>query len=211
MLRALAVAAGHRRRTRPAGSARSPASRTRPTLNDRHYVDDHALAQIPAALPLLGLPRDQQMLITRGDGTQVLADGFDDPQAMRMILLQILTGRRASEIRTCEFDCLSPVPERHRPAAGDDQEVRPVPLRPKQDRHRAGQHPRRPRGRRSHRGAAAVGPRPASGTSSHGSCSCSAPATGAATSPTRRAPTTGCCASSATSSRSPTARAGRCG
>ena len=27
-----------------------------------------------------------------------------------MILLQVLTGRRASEIRTCEFDCLSPAP-----------------------------------------------------------------------------------------------------
>ncbi len=83
-----------------------------PALNDRHYVDDHALGQIPAALPLLGLPRDQQMPITRGDGTQVLADGFGDPQAMRMILLQILTGRRASEIRTCGFACLSPVPDR---------------------------------------------------------------------------------------------------
>lgn len=70
-------------------------------LNVRHYIDDHALAQIPAALPLLGLARDQQMAITRGDGTQILADGFDDPQAMRMILLQVLTGRRASEIRTC--------------------------------------------------------------------------------------------------------------
>ena len=29
---------------------------------------------------------------------------------MRMILLQILTGRRASEIRTCDFDCLSRSP-----------------------------------------------------------------------------------------------------
>ena len=29
-----------------------------------------------------------------------------------MILLQILTGRRLSEIRTCAFDCLSPVPKR---------------------------------------------------------------------------------------------------
>lgn len=83
-----------------------------PVLNAGHYVDDHALAQIPAALPLLGLPREQQMQITRGDGTQVLAHGFDDPQAMRMILLQILTGRRASEIRTCAFDCLSPLPDR---------------------------------------------------------------------------------------------------
>jgi hypothetical protein len=32
-------------------------------LNDEHYVDDHALAQIPPALPLLGLGRDEQMLI----------------------------------------------------------------------------------------------------------------------------------------------------
>jgi integrase len=52
------------------------------------------------------------MLITRGDGQRVTAGGFDDSQAMRMILLQILTGRRASEIRTCLFDCLSPVPDR---------------------------------------------------------------------------------------------------
>ena len=90
-------------------------------LTDRYYVDDHALAQIPAALPLLGLPRGQQMPITRGDGTRVIAGGLDDPQAMRMILLQILTGRRASEIRTCDFDCLSPVP---RPAAaGDGQQI----------------------------------------------------------------------------------------
>jgi hypothetical protein len=50
------------------------------------------------------------MALTRGDGHQISARGFDDPQAMRMILLQILTGRRASEIRTCLFDCLSPVP-----------------------------------------------------------------------------------------------------
>ena len=92
-----------------------------PALTDRYYVDDHALAQIPAALPLLGLPRGQQMPITRGDGTQMLAGGLDDPQAMRMILLQILTGRRASEIRTCDFDCLSPVPGS--PVAADGQQI----------------------------------------------------------------------------------------
>ena len=92
-----------------------------PALTDRYYVDDHALAQIPAALPLLGLPRGQQMPITRGDGAQMLAGGLDDPQAMRMILLQILTGRRASEIRTCDFDCLSPVPGR--PAAADGLQI----------------------------------------------------------------------------------------
>jgi len=80
-----------------------------PVRTDIHYVDDHALAQILAALPLLGMPRDKQMTITRGDGTQVTARGLDDPQAMRMILLQILTGRRASEVRTCDHDCLSAV------------------------------------------------------------------------------------------------------
>ncbi len=94
------------------------------TLNDRHYIDDHALAQIPAALPLLGLARSQQMPITRGDGTQIVADGFDDPQAMRMILLQVLTGRRASEIRTCEFDCLSPAPKRVAQAAEGEEVIR---------------------------------------------------------------------------------------
>jgi len=80
-----------------------------PVRTDIHYVDDHALAQILAALPLLGMPRSRQMTITRGDGTKVTARGLDDPQAMRMILLQILTGRRASEVRTCDHDCLSAV------------------------------------------------------------------------------------------------------
>jgi hypothetical protein len=78
-----------------------------PEFNDAHYVDDHALAQITAALPVIGLPSEEQMGITRGDGTLVTATGLNNPQAMRMILLQILTGRRSSEIRTCAFECLS--------------------------------------------------------------------------------------------------------
>lgn len=93
-------------------------------LNDEHYVDDHALTQIPAALPLLGLGRDEQMMVTCGDGQQITARGFDDPQAMRMILLQILTGRRASEIRTCLFDCLSPVPDKTLDAVEGEQITR---------------------------------------------------------------------------------------
>ncbi len=88
-------------------------------FNDAHYVDDHALAQITAALPIIGLPREEQMTITRGDRTQITADGLGNPQAMRMILLQILTGRRSSEIRTCAFDCLSAPPES---TAGTDGE-----------------------------------------------------------------------------------------
>ncbi|WP_281254716.1 tyrosine-type recombinase/integrase [Mycobacterium aquaticum] len=90
-------------------------------FNDANYIDDHALAQITAALPLIGLPRTEQMTITRGDGTIITANGLDDPQAMRMILLQILTGRRASEIRTCDFDCLSAAPTSTGAAEGDNQ------------------------------------------------------------------------------------------
>ena len=93
-------------------------------LNDGNYVDDHALAQITAALPLLGLPRGEQMRITRGDGGQILASGFDDPQAMRMILLQILTGRRSSEIRHCESGCLSPATGRAAEAAQGEEIAR---------------------------------------------------------------------------------------
>ncbi|WP_331752457.1 tyrosine-type recombinase/integrase [Streptomyces sp. NBC_00829] len=90
-------------------------------LNDEHYVDDRALEQITAALPLISLPRGQHMTVTRSDGTQVSAEGFGDPQAMRMILLQILTGRRASEVRICEFDCLSPADG---PADADGEVIR---------------------------------------------------------------------------------------
>ncbi|HEX6685566.1 MAG TPA: hypothetical protein VF062_22515, partial [Candidatus Limnocylindrales bacterium] len=57
-----------------------------------------------------------------GDGTQATASGFGDPQAMRMILLQILTGRRASEIRTCEADCIESVTDAAASAA-DGQEI----------------------------------------------------------------------------------------
>ncbi|XER99883.1 tyrosine-type recombinase/integrase [Streptomyces sp. S1D4-11] len=64
------------------------------------------------------------MALTRGDGHQISARGFDDPQAMRMILLQILTGRRASEIRTCLFDCLSPVPNKTVDAAEGEEVAR---------------------------------------------------------------------------------------
>ena len=120
----------------------------KPQLNAQHYVDDHALAQITAALPLLGLPREEQLLITRSDGTQVLADGFDDPQAMRMILLQILTGRRLSEIRTCAFDCLSPVPKRPVTASEDEEVVLFHYAQSKIDI--APTHPGRPGGHRGH-------------------------------------------------------------
>jgi Phage integrase family len=93
-------------------------------LNDEHYVDDRALGQITAALPLLGLSKDRQMPIIRSDGETVTTTGMDDPQAMRMILLQILTGRRSSEIRLCDFDCLSAPTDRAVEAAEGEEIAR---------------------------------------------------------------------------------------
>ena len=82
--------------------------RRSPTLTDEtRYVDDHALAQITACLPVLGEPAGHMVTVASGGRERVLP-GQGDPQLMRMLLLQILTGRRASEICLCPFDCLSP-------------------------------------------------------------------------------------------------------
>ena len=81
--------------------------RCEPVTDETRYVDDHAFAQVTACLAALGEPADRMITVTSGDSTRVLP-GQDDPQLMRMLLLQILTGRRASEICLCPFDCLSP-------------------------------------------------------------------------------------------------------
>jgi hypothetical protein len=148
------------------------------------------------------------MTITRGDGTKVLAAGFDDPQAMRMILLQILTGRRSSEIRTCEFDCLSSAPDIS-VQSGQDQDV--VRFRYAQskidtapdtilvDREVSAVIEEQQRWVREH--LPEFEPR---------HLSCSGPGTATATNPTRPEPTTGCSGNSATSRGSPIGRAGNC-
>jgi hypothetical protein len=157
-------------------------------INDEHYVDDHALAQITAALPLIGADRDQQIPIRRGDGQQVTAAGLGDPQVQRMILLQILTGRRVSEIRTCEFDCLSGVPDRSStpPRANNSPGSATPKARPTSRRTPSSSAPTSSGSSPNSRtGSASSSP-----ASRPGSCSCSAPATAPVTSLTRRAPTT---------------------
>ena len=85
-----------------------PRIRRRDPLSDEaRYVDDHAFAQVTACLPVLGEPADQMVAVTSGGSTRVLP-GQGDPQLMRMLLLQILTGRRASEVCLCPSGCLSP-------------------------------------------------------------------------------------------------------
>jgi integrase len=84
-------------------------TRERPArrLDETHYVDDHALAQVTAHLPVLAAPNNETVTVTLG-GIHKQMPGWGAPQEMRMLLLQILTGRRLSEICLTEFDCLSP-------------------------------------------------------------------------------------------------------
>ena len=81
-------------------------TRSAPLLSDEHYVDNHGLSQIVASLAVLGADPSETVTVRVGDTERELA-GCGDPQTMRMVLLQILTGRRASEICMCYFDCLS--------------------------------------------------------------------------------------------------------
>ena len=126
-----------------------------------------------------------------------------------MILLQILTGRRLSEIRTCDFDCLSAVPVPAAGTAGGEQPARFTYAQSKIDIA--------PDSILVDREVAAVieeqqawvrqrfpgAPRPG--------CSCSRAGTSTALSPTRKAATASGFASSAAWPGSSTARATRSG
>ena len=97
--------------------------RCEPLDDETRYVDDHAFAQVTACLPVLGEPASGTVTVTSGGSTRVLP-GQGDPQLMRMLLLQILTGRRASEICLCPFDCLSPATDSAIEAAEGDAVAR---------------------------------------------------------------------------------------
>ncbi|WP_369185209.1 tyrosine-type recombinase/integrase [Streptomyces sp. Y1] len=86
--------------------ARIPKNRM---LDDSKYVDSHALAQITAHLPALGAPVGETVAITLNSITKLMP-GYGDEQAMRMLMLQIMTGRRANEICMLDYDCLSTAP-----------------------------------------------------------------------------------------------------
>jgi hypothetical protein len=88
-----------------------------------YFVGGDAFAQVTACLPVLGEPASETVTVTSGGSTRVLP-GQGDPQLMRMLLLQILTGRRASEICLCPFDCLSPATDSAIEAAEGDAVAR---------------------------------------------------------------------------------------
>jgi integrase len=98
-------------------------TRANPPLNEHHYVDDHALAEISACLPALGASPNETVTVTV-NGKEWHLNGRGDAQTMRMLLLQMLTGRRAGEICMCEWDCLSPATDRAIAAADGEQVAR---------------------------------------------------------------------------------------
>lgn len=92
-------------------------------VNEEHYIDDHATAQIMACLTALGAPLGKNVVVNV-NGSVKAVEGQGDPQVMRMLLLQILTGRRVSEICLCDFDCLSPATDRAIEAAEGEEVAR---------------------------------------------------------------------------------------
>lgn len=73
-----------------------PRKRRKEPLDETRLYSEHTMSQIALGTPLLGA--------ARSDG------GLGDPQAMRILLLLIATGRRSSEICMLDFNPLIPVP-----------------------------------------------------------------------------------------------------
>jgi integrase len=70
--------------------------------------EDDVFAAVSTNVDLLGLPKDQSKSVVV-DGAQVEVAGIGDPQAMRIYLLLVLLGRRASEILLLARDPLLPI------------------------------------------------------------------------------------------------------
>ena len=98
-------------------------ARSRPRVNHDHYLDDHAIAHISACLPVLAATPDETVTVTI-NGVEQSVSGCGDAQTMRILLLQMLTGRRASEICLCEFDCLSPAADQVIQESGGEEIAR---------------------------------------------------------------------------------------
>ena len=83
------------------------------TPPDGAWLDDTAMSQIMANVQVLADPPAQ--------------GGLGDEQAMRLLMLLALTGRRVSELCLLEFDCLLPLG--HLPTASDDEDGAVAKLR----------------------------------------------------------------------------------
>ena len=73
------------------------------------YIEPDALARIVAQLDILAMPPHESKEVMV-DGEPVRVAGLGDPQAMRIYLIAVATGRRISEILLMDFDPIEPVP-----------------------------------------------------------------------------------------------------
>jgi integrase len=85
-------------------------------------LDDDVLAAVAAHVDILGLAKDQTRPVVV-DGVENDVAGIGDPQAMRIYLLLILLGRRASEILLLDRDPLVPIAGIDPQAAGPGEFV----------------------------------------------------------------------------------------
>ena len=135
----LAVGDEHARLWR---AGEKPAMRRGPAP-DRGYFDDVTMGQVTTNAGLLGAPACE--------------GGVGDEQAMRLLMLLVRTGRRVSELRLLDFDCLLPL--QALPDSDGEEGALVAKLRYQQTKidGAAGHHLRRLRGRRDHPGPAAMG------------------------------------------------------
>jgi integrase len=79
-----------------------------PRVRPDQFIDDTAMSRIFACVPILGATAAETFEV-EVDGELREIAGFDDPQMMRMLLLQMYTGRRMSEVLLMPHQPLSSV------------------------------------------------------------------------------------------------------
>ena len=135
--------------------------RREPLSDETRYVDDHALAQITACLPVLGAGRAGGDRYLRRQHANAARPGRPPADADAAAA----DPHRPPRQRDLPVSLRLPVPgHRQRRRRRGRRGRRPLPLRPEQDRRRTGHHLRRRRGRRGHRRTAAVAARPVPAT-----------------------------------------------
>ena len=104
--RFLALSGSHLRLWRPGDV---PHPRGRRLTNPASYLEDADLAKMIEHVAVLGLPVNETAVVPSPTGPRTVT-GHGDPSAMRIWLIQALTGRRANEILMLDFNPLMPVP-----------------------------------------------------------------------------------------------------
>jgi integrase len=113
------VGAEHTLAFRRMCARRGEAARKRSQLTSGEKVySDAAIGMILARATVLALPEQETFTFTHR-GEQITAPGLGQEQAYRMLLLQIKTGRRMSELALIDFDPLLPLLHTPQPATSD--------------------------------------------------------------------------------------------